>query len=171
MSNKKVTIFASILAVALFIGAISYASYAFFSSNISESGDNIIDVNTAKLGSKFEDDGIIEIKNMIPGDHITRTFSLENLGTEISYKIAVIDLVNEFESYEDITYVLKENDVVIKEGIFPKVSTNNDLSESIVIKKGEKKSYSITITYQNTSEDQSGDMGKTLSGKLFIKEL
>ena len=70
MSNKKVTIFASILAVALFIGAISYASYAFFSSNISESGDNRIDVNTAKLGSKFEDDGIIEIKNMIPGEHL-----------------------------------------------------------------------------------------------------
>ena len=89
----------------------------------------------------------------------------------MSYKIVVNELINEFESYGDITYVLKENDAIIKEGTFPKEIANNEISDTRTIKNGERKNYTITITYQNTEEDQTSDMGKTISGKLFVKEL
>lgn len=171
MINKKTIIF-SIIGVILFIIAVFTVSYAYFSTNIEESGNNkTVEGKTAKLSAKFEDGEFIEIENMIPGNHFSKTFSVENNGMDMSYKIVVNELINEFESYGDITYVLKENDAIIKEGTFPKEIANNEISDTRTIKNGERKNYTITITYQNTEEDQTSDMGKTISGKLFVKEL
>lgn len=171
MTNKKVII-GSIIGIVLFIMAIGAVSYAYYTTNITEKGNNnSLNGTTANLSAKFDEGETINITNIIPGDYFSKTFSLENLGNTISYKIVVNELVNEFNSFEDITYVLKENDVVIKEGVFPNLGDNSEISDTITIKNGEKKTYTITITYQNTTEDQTEDMGKTISGKLFIKEL
>lgn len=170
MSNKKALII-SIISVVLFIIAVVSVSYAYFTSSAESLGNNGLKATTAKLNTTFLDTQTITITNMIPGDEIRKTFSIENNGMDINYKIVINELINEFGSFEDITYVLKENNVVIKEGIFPKEVDNNELSETLTIKNGETKNYEITITYQNTDEDQAPDMGKTISGKIFIKEL
>lgn len=171
MDNRK-TIIVSVIVATLFIIAIGAISYAFYTANVLDSGtNNKVSSSTARLGAKFEDGAIINIENMIPGDNFSKSFSLENMENNISYKIVVDELVNEFESYEDITYVLKEDDRVIKEGTFPNKLENNELSDIRTINKGERKNYTITITYQNTEEDQTQDMGKIISGKLFIKEV
>lgn len=171
MTNKKVII-GSIIGIVLFIIAVVTVSYAYYTANIIETGNNnVLNGTTAKLNVKFDDGETINITNMIPDDHFSKTFSLENLGNTISYKIVVNELVNEFNSFSDITYVLKEDDVVIKEGVFPNLIDNNEISDTRTINNGEKKTYTLTITYQNTEEDQAEDMGKTISGKLFIKEL
>lgn len=171
MSSNKKTIIISVIAIAIFIATISYASYAFYTTTITETGSNGgISGSTAKLSTTFEDEGILEIKNMIPGDSFTRTFSIENNGANFSYKIAVDNLVNEFISYQDITYTLKEDDEILEENkIFPNIAEENELSETRTIKNGEKKTYTITITYNDTEDDQTPDMGNTISGKLFIK--
>lgn len=172
MSSNKKTIIISVIAIAVFIAVISYASYAFFTTTIEEKGNGEISGSTAKLSTTFEDgEENIIIENMIPGNSFTKTFTLENNGVDISYKIAINDLVNEFTSYQDITYILKENDIILEENkVFPNDATKNELSEKRTLKKGERKTYTITITYQNTEIDQTEDMGKTLSGKLFIIE-
>lgn len=169
MSSNKKTIIISVIAIAVFIAVISYASYAFFTTTVKETGEGGISGSTAKLSTSFEDGEEIN-KIMIPGETITKTFSIENNGTDISYTIAINDLVNEFISYQDIIYTLKENDTILVENkVFPNDPTKNELSEIRTLKNGERKIYTITITYQNTEEDQSPDMGKKLSGKLFIK--
>lgn len=171
MSSNKKTILISVISIAIFIALISYASYAFYTTTVTEKGENAgITGSTAKLSTTFEDGEEIN-KIMIPGDSITKTFSIENNGADISYKIAIQGLVNEFISYQDIIYTLKENDTLLVENkVFPNEATNNTLSETRTLKNGERKTYTITITYQNTKVDQAPDMGKRLSGKLFIEE-
>lgn len=172
MSGNKKTIIISVIAIAIFIAIISYASYAFYTTTVSSSGDNdALNGSTAKLSTTFEDGEEIN-KILIPGDTITKTFSIENNGTNISYQIAINDLLNEFISYQDIIYTLKEDDVILAEDkVFPNDPTKNELSETRTLKSGERRTYTITITYQNTEVDQAPDMGKKLSGKLFVKEL
>ncbi len=171
MSSNKKTIIISVIAIAIFVAVISYASYAFYTTTIEEKGAGGISGSTAKFSTTFDDGEEIN-KIMIPGDSITKTFSIENNGTDISYRIVINDLVNEFISYQDITYTLKENDTILEENeIFPNDANQNELSETRTLKNGERKTYTITITYNNTEVDQREDMGKTISGKLFIKEL
>ncbi len=173
MSENKKTIIISIIAVVLFIIAISAASFAYYTANIEKTGEGNTDFNfkTAQISTSFDDGDEIHIENMIPGDSFSKTFSLGNSGSDMEYKIVINELVNEFESYQDITYVLKENDVVIKDGTFPKEEANNELSEKRTLKNGENKRYTITITYNNTNDDQSPDMGKTISGIIYIKQI
>lgn len=175
MAENKKTIIISVIAVVLFIAAISAASFAYYTANISTVGDdgNSVSGSTAKLSSSFDDGAQVNIENMIPGDSFSKTFYIGNSGAETNYKIVINDLVNEFDSYEDITYVLKEDNVVIKEGTFPHpiYAPNNELSETLTIKNGETKNYVITITYHNTEDPQDDDMGKTISGIIYIKQV
>lgn len=171
LTNKK-TLIVSVLGILLFTVAVATVSFAFYTANIKEFGNNNeVKGSTAKLMTTFGDTEIITITNMLPGDYFSKTFSLENNGDDIQYKIVVNELVNEFESFEDITYVLKENNIVIKEGTFPKEIATNEISDTLTLKNGERKIYDITITYQNTEENQEKDMGKTISGKIFIEEI
>lgn len=170
MFGNKKTIIISVIAIAVFIAVISYASYAFYTTTIEEKGNGGISGSTANLSTTFEDGEEIN-KIMIPGDTITKTFSIENNGADISYTIVINGLVNDFTSYQDIIYTLKEDDeILVEDKVFPNDPTKNELSETRTLKNGERRTYTITITYQNTEVDQAPDMGKKLSGKLFIKE-
>lgn len=186
MSSNKKTIIISVIAIAIFIAVISYASYAFFTTTVGEKGNGGISGSTANLSTTFEDGEELN-KIMIPGDTITKTFSIENNGSDISYQIVINNLVNEFTRYQDIIYTLKEKEKVIENGeetekvtvlaedkVFPNDPAKNELSDKRTLKNGERKTYTITITYQNAegeNGDQAPDMGKVLSGELFIKEL
>lgn len=168
--RKKRTIVISIIGLVLFLLAILSASYAYFTSNIDKKGTGGTDVGTAKLSAKFVDTENLIIKNMIPSDSFTKTFSLENNSTiAMQYKIVIKDLVNEFSSYEDITYVLTDDNGYRKTGTFPK--TTQALSDVLTLDASTTRNYTLTITYQNTAVDQSPDMGKTISGKIFIEEI
>ncbi len=171
MTNKKFSIFISIIGILIFVVAISSVSFAFYTANIENKGDNKLEASTAKLNTKFIDTETISIENMIPGDQFDKNFSIENTGGTVQFKIVVEDLTNTFTKFEDIRFVLKENDNIVKEGIFPQSALNNDLSNALSIQSGETKSYTLTIIYKNTEEDQAEDMGKTLSGKIYLKAI
>ena len=83
MKDKKILygmflIFTFILVIGL--------TYAFFSQTIT--GNDIaetINVTTTELKLNFTDGKYIELKAAMPRDSITKTFSVENTGTEIGY--------------------------------------------------------------------------------------
>ncbi len=171
MSKKKTTIMISIIGVALFVAAIAGTSYAFFAANVETKGENNkTNVTTGDIKAVFSDGEQLDVENIIPGDTISKTFSLENTGTiAIKYKIVINNVENTFSRKEDITYVLKENGENIKTGIFP--SAKADLSDTITIPKGVTNTYTLEITYLNSpTENQAEDMAKTISGKIFIEE-
>ena len=173
MNNKK-TLFISVVAVIVFIASVTAISYAFYTASVTPNIDNETQINdiTANIDTTLQDDNVVTVKDMIPGDKLTKTFSItNNNGPTLQYKIAVLDLTNSFSRYQDVTYELTENGEKIGGGEFPHDPRNNDLSTSVrTINQGETKSYTLTITYKNDpSVSQMDDMNKTISGKIFIK--
>ncbi|MCI9279751.1 MAG: hypothetical protein HFJ02_03010 [Bacilli bacterium] len=171
MSKKKITIMASIVGVALFVAAIAGSSYAFFIANVETKGNtNPTNVTSGDVKAVFSDGEQLNIGTLVPGDTVSKSFSLENTGTAtIKYKIVINDVVNTFSRKSDITYVLKENGVTISTGEFP--AANGAISDSITISKGVTNSYTLEVAYINSpTENQAEDMGKTISGKIFIEE-
>lgn len=170
MTKKKITIMISIIGVALFVASVAGTSYAFFAANVGTKGENNTNVTSGDIKAVFSDGEQLNVENIVPGDTVSKTFSLENTGTvDIKYKIVINNVENTFSRKTDLTYVLKANGEIIKTGIFP--STNEAISDSIIINKGVIHTYTLEVTYLNsTTENQVEDMGKTISGKIFIEE-
>ena len=170
--NNKITIFISIVAVALFIVGVVAVSYAYYTANVTKenSGNNTTNVGTAKLSATFTDGAELDFQNMIPGDSFTKTFTLKNTGEEtLKYKIVVQEVENTFKSQSDIEVVVKENGSTINTTTFP--STTGAISNELSISPDVSKSYTIIITYKNTTADQTPDMNSVISGKIFIEEV
>ena len=171
MDIKKRIIISSIIIV-VFTVIIIGASYAYYTSNVSILNPikNGMNIGTTKINILYEDEDQINVENMIPGDSFDKSFTLTNQGsTAQSYKIVINNLVNEFERYEDITYILTENGKEIASGILPKDESNNELSKVLTIGVGESKTYKLTVIYNNVDANQLVDAGKVLSGKIYVK--
>ncbi len=171
MNKKNVTIAISIVSIFLFIVAIVASSYAYYTAVVTQTGDGTsTGMKTAQFNASFIDGPILTFSNIIPGDTFDKTFTLENSGgSSIDYKVVINELENTFIKKEDLKYVLKRGEEVIASGVFP--STTTAISNVITINGGTSHTYTLTVTYENTAEDQSEDMGKTISGKLFIEEV
>ena len=170
--NNKTTIFMSIITVVLFIIGVFAVSYAYYTANISKdkSGNNTTSINTANISATFTDGAELNFQQMIPGDSFTKSFTLKNTGDQtIKYKIVVQEVENTFISQSDIEVVVKENGNTIYTTTFP--STTGAISNELTISPDVSKSYTITITYKNTTDDQSPDMNSVISGKIFIEEV
>lgn len=54
-------------------------SYAYFSTEITGEG-KYITLDTGNLRLKYTDNTVLSINNALPGDSITKTFTVENIG-------------------------------------------------------------------------------------------
>ena len=179
MTENKRTIIMSIITVALFIVFVVSVSYSFYTATFTINNDdenNTITGTTAQLNTGFSDGDTEDINiTMIPGDYFEKKFSVINSGSTnstLSYTIIIDELENEFDDDNtDIIYTLIENGKeIVKDKVFPHDTTDNVLSEKIDLVGGKTNSYTLIITYKNTDKDQSGDMGKSISGKIYIRE-
>ena len=121
--------------------------------------------------------GNISSSNIEPGwSSGTSTFTVKNESKDTyKYNIVIKDLVNTFVTTGYLQYKITSADGGYNMSKFqdiPKSTAPKDtiLAYSIEIAKGKTHSYSIEFKYLNSSNDQSDDMGKKLSGTLFIEE-
>ena len=172
MQKKKLTlVIVSLLVVVLSV------SLAWFTTQIIGKGKTV-DVSSANLQIVFTDsDGAISGSNIEPGWSDTKTFTVENNSkSEYKYNIVIKDLLNTFvtEGYLQYKITSTNNGYNMTEfKDIPKsiVATDTILAYSVVIPNGVTQSYTIEFKYANDeSVDQSDDMGKKLSGTLFITE-
>ena len=172
MKRKKelIVILSSLLVIVLSV------SVAYFTTKILGTGKEI-SVESADLKVIFTSgSGTINGSNIEPGwssSENTFTVKNESNGT-YKYNIIIKDLVNTFTTSGFLVYKITSADGGYNMADFvdvPKSSTATDtvLAENISIEKGTTHTYKIIINYNNSEEvDQSADMGKTLSGKIFI---
>ncbi len=172
MKRKKelLVILSSLLVIVLSV------SVAYFTTKILGTGKDI-SVTSADLKVIFTSgSGTINGTNIEPGwssGENTFTVKNESNGT-YKYNIIIKDLVNTFVTDGFLAYKITSTDGGYNMADFvdvPKSSTATDtiLAENISIEKGKTHTYKIIINYNNSEEvDQSADMGKTLSGKIFI---
>ena len=169
---KKLDI--GVIVTTLIIVTIS-CSLAFFAARVvGEPKDiNLVAKNVAIT---FNDTSIIANGVVSPGWNTTKTFTITNNSKEeYKYNISIKDLVNTFVTEGYLQYKITStngyNMTEFKD--IPKSSAPKDtiLAYSVSIPVGVTQSYTLEFKYANDeSVDQSEDMGKKLSGTLFITE-
>ena len=167
----------TILVVASLLVVILSVTLAYFTAQIIGKGKDV-SVSSADLKIIFTDsDGAISGSNIEPGWSDTKTFTVENNSkSEYKYNIVIKDLLNTFVTNGYLQYKITSTNGGYNMTEFkdvPKSSAPKDtiLAYSVSIPVGVTQSYTIEFKYANDeSVDQSEDMGKTLSGKLFITE-
>ena len=167
----------TILVVASLLVVVLSVTLAYFTAQIIGKGKNVT-INSADLKIIFTDsDGAISGSNIEPGWSDTKTFTIENKSNETyKYNIVIQDLINTFVTKGYLQYKITSTNGGYNMTEFkdvPKSGTATDkiLAYSVVIPNGVTQSYTIEFKYANDeSVDQSDDMGKKLSGTLFITE-
>ena len=167
----------TILVVASLLVVILSVTLAYFTAQIIGKGKDV-SVSSADLKIIFTDsDGAISGSNIEPGWSDTKTFTVENNSkSEYKYNIVIKDLLNTFVTNGYLQYKITSTNGGYNMTEFkdvPKSSAPKDtiLAYSVSIPVGVTQSYTIEFKYANDeSVDQSDDMGKKLSGKLFITE-
>ena len=168
----------TILVVASLLVVVLSVTLAYFTAQIIGKGKNVT-INSADLKIIFTDsDGSISGTNIEPGKwNVTKTFTIENKSNETyKYNILIQNLVNTFVTNGYLQYKITSTNNGYNMTEFkdiPKSSAPKDtiLAYSVVIPNGVTQSYTIEFKYANDeSVDQSDDMGRKLSGTLFITE-
>ena len=167
----------TILVVASLLVVVLSVTLAYFTAQIIGKGKDI-SVNSADLKIIFTDsDGAISGSNIEPGWSDTKTFTIENKSNETyKYNIVIQDLVNTFVTEGYLQYKITSTNGGYNMTEFqdvPKSETATDttLAYSASVDVGVTQTYTVEFKYSNDeSANQSEDMGKTLSGKLFITE-
>ena len=172
MQRKQLTlVIVSLLVVVLSV------SLAYFTAQIIGKGKDV-SVTSANLQIVFTDsDGALTETDIEPGWSATKTFTIKNdTKTEYKYNIVIKDLLNTFVTNGYLQYKITStnggyNMTEFKDVPKSSVATDTILAYSVVIPNGVTQSYTIEFKYANDeSVDQSDDMGKKLSGTLFITE-
>ena len=170
---KKLDI--GVIVTTLIIVTIS-CSLAFFAARVvGEPKDiNLVAKNVAIT---FNDTSIIANGVVSPGWNTTKTFTITNNSKEeYKYNISIKDLINTFVTKGYLQYKITSTNSGYNMTEFkdiPKSSAPKDtiLAYSVSIPVGVTQNYTIEFKYANDeSVDQSDDMGRKLSGTLFITE-
>ena len=167
----------TILVVASLLVVVLSVTLAYFTAQIIGKGKDV-SISSADLKIVFTDsDGAISGSNIEPGWSDTKTFTIENKSNETyKYNIVIQDLINTFVTKGYLQYKITSTNGGYNMTEFkdvPKSSAPKDtiLAYSVSIPVGVTQSYTVEFKYANDeSVDQSDDMGKKLSGKLFITE-
>ena len=168
----------TILVVASLLVVVLSVTLAYFTAQIIGKG-KIVTINNADLKIIFTDsDGSISGTNIEPGKwNVTKTFTIENKSNETyKYNIVIQDLVNTFVTNGYLQYKITStnggyNMTEFKDVPKSETATDTILAYSVSISVGVTQSYTVEFKYANDeSVDQSNDMGKKLSGTLFITE-
>ncbi len=172
MNKKSITI----LVVCLIVTVLS-VSLAYYSARIIGNGKNV-SVNAKELTINFDNNNEIASGIIEPGWSSTNTFSITNKSkNNFTYDIVLKNYKNTTKTNGYLVYKITStngyNMTEYKD--MPKDGENTyDLviARGITIEPGSsnKQSYTLEIKYLDSTEDQSIDMGSTVTGSLYIVE-
>ena len=174
MKEKKelIIILGSLLVVVLSI------SIAYFSATLNSKNSNV-STSSAELKIVFTSGtGTIAGAEIEPGwSSGVNTFTVKNQSNDAyKYNIVIKDLINTFVTEGYLQYKITSTDGGYNMSDFkdvPKSETATDtiLAYSVEIAKGATHTYSVEFRYLNSATvNQNEDMGKKLSGTLFIEK-
>ena len=176
--SKKNAIIVSIVGILVVFLALLGLTYAYYLTRIEgNTNTNSFSITTADLKLKYADgNGLIEATGVMPGDEVTKTFSVENTGENkvTGYVIVIENIINELTRKEDLTYSIYcklDNGTSCGESLnnrYPNTSSiaiiySNDIDIDV------KHNYELVVNYIYLDTiNQSDDMGKTFGGKINI---
>ena len=185
MNKEKIKNVIAISIISLLVLGVVGVSYAYFRLQIEGSGNDIV-LDTGDLKLRYTDGKEITLSNAMPGDSVSKTVTVENIGTrDVTYQLNWSDLINTIENYElHVTLECKSytgygTSNQTESGTCNKIyravpisdtSTSALIKNNISIKAGITHEYNITVTFDDKDYDQSSNMKKSFSGKVDIQE-
>ena len=173
--NKKSLFVVLISALTIMVSLTYQGTYSYFTSSVEGTGNienNTSTTNTEELSDLIITNGEnISNTTMIPGDSVTITFSVQNPNDiKVCFDLLWNNTTNEFVNQQDLVYSLKDEDnkVLVTEKTYPSTNTGTTLLvDGTSIEANETKTYTLTITYKETDEDQTADIGKTFNSSII----
>ena len=172
MNKKSITI----LVVCLIVSVMS-VSLAYYSARIIGDGKNV-SVNAKELTINFDNNNEIASGIIEPGWSSANTFSVTNKSkTNFTYDIVLKNYKNTTKTNGYLVYkITSTNGYNMTE--YKDMPKDGDNTYDLVIARGitiepgssNKQSYTLEIKYLDSTEDQSIDMGSTVTGSLYIVE-
>lgn len=187
MKNKYMIYITLLVLLLSFVLGITY-SYLAAKINNRESSSTI-KVESGQLSITYENNsGNIILNNIIPGDSVTKQFTLTGINntkpnaittnTDLKYKIGIAIDNNTF-SEGALTYALTKDSTSSSNGNLANDATGTINSSGIqYIGKGyfvsgannDKHIYNLTISFPDTNEDQSIDQGASFACHVTVKD-
>lgn len=168
--DKKKYIILIVLIVLMIIATIAVTSYAFFTISNSKGNDNVITSGTMSL--HFTDGSAVNANGLVPGQHVDKTFTVENTGTiAATYDIYLSDVINDFADQSDLVYEIISNDGgynTTSQIQVPNAPTK--IISNYPIDVDEIHTYTLRITFLNKDENQNDNQGKMFSAKIRIND-
>src|SRR5574344_209349 len=170
---KKKEIITLIVVIALTLIITGVGSYAYFTTNVTGNTTAHQDVVTAgTMSITYADGAEVSLANAIPGNTVTKLFSVTNTGNvATNYDVYLSELNNQFVDQTDLAYSLvstdggysTSSDVQIPSAS-GKIVTNQTIAASAT------HTYTLTIKFLAKDEAQDDNQGKTFSAKLQVNE-
>ena len=173
--NKKSLFVVLISALTIMVSLTYQGTYSYFTSSVEGTGNienNTSTTNTEELSDLIITNGEnISNTTMIPGDSVTITFTVENPNTiQVCFNLLWSNTENTFVNQKDLVYTLEDEDgtMLVSETQYPSTNTGTTLLvDGTSIEANETKTYTLTITYKETDEDQTADIGKTFNSSII----
>ena len=164
-SKAKIILVSSIIFLMSVIGA----TYAYFTINIvGNDTASSISMDTAGMEITFNNGPQIVVENIFSGDSFTKTFTVQNTGTNTAYyDIKVTEVFNTFIK-DELVYTLSGTNGggSVSQTIMP---TNDGLLKAkISIAPGVTQTFTLTIRFIETGSNQSYNETASFVGKLQI---
>ncbi len=174
--NRKQKITVSITGIVLVLLILIGLTYGYYLTTIKgNTNEKSVTVSLAKLELKYDDgNGLISKENMMPGDKIVKTFSVENTGNKEveNYTIYLEKIINEFEDKQDLHLTLKCSST---DGNCNGTNMEYPSNDSIIavnnIKVGEIQNFELTVEFLETNDLQNDNMYKKFEGNVKILDI
>ena len=171
MKDKKILIL-SIVGVLMLVSIVVATSYAYFTANVTGNKDtNNVVITNGVMSLEYKDGDEINLANAIPGNSVTKTFTVKNTGNvATNYTIYFSELSNKFVDKTDLVYTLTSTDGGKNVAQTQVPSTNDAMVSNYAIEAGETHTYTLTITFLNKDENQNDNMNVSFTTKIGINE-
>ena len=167
--NKKLLLVAI---SAFLVMIISTVSYAYFTASVA--GNNSAQatvITTGNMQVTYAEGDIVGITtNMLPGNYIEKSFTVENTGTvDTSYSIYLNDVENTFVTKSDLVYeLITEDGRVVAQTTCP--DSNSKIATDINLPVNATHHYTLRITFKETGLNQDDNKGKKFKSKIGLVE-
>ena len=152
-------------------------TYAWFQAKIENMNSNVSVVTTGKLRLEYTDGEEILFNNMIPGNSISKTFTVKNTGTEeVIYDLFLESIENTVLNNELVISATctRLNSDGVEDGTCDDIKqvsvSKSNLKRKISIEPNITHKYNVTLTFIDTGSKQNYNMDATYTGKLGVKE-
>ena len=167
MKEKVITI-GGIIFVVLTLAVSAGLTYSFFTASVGgneEARETVVDL--AELRLKFTDTQNLQMLDALPGQAVTKTFTVENKGdVEIEYTIDIENLTNTFVNNELVYSLTSTNGGATANR--KAIPTSEGTLETATIAPGVTQTYTMTVLFKETGSNQNSNMGAIFGGVLQI---